>query len=100
MLDNKKSISNRKFSNGNYVIDDGYRRDQPVALVERNWINNKKEYVIAFNYEIKDNKISWGYGYYYDDKEQAKKHFKKVLKGHNLIDIYDKEQKKKNEMER
>ena len=59
----------------------------------------KKLYIIAFSYKIKDDNISWGYGYYYYNKEKAEEHFKKVLKGKNLIDIYEQEQECK-EMER
>ena len=104
MLDNnKKSISNRKLSDGYYILDTGNRRDESVALIEKKRRDNKKGYGIVFNYEIKDNKISWDYGYYYDnyDKETVKQDFKKVLKGYTLNDIYNEKQKNKNkEMER
>ena len=56
---------NRKLDNGMFVVDIGYRNDIPVALVERQY-KKTVEYIIAFNYEIENNKMTWGYGYYYD----------------------------------
>ena len=57
-------VKTRQLDNGIYVIDVGYRNVQPVALIEK---QNKdfKEYIIAINYRIHDNKMDWGYGYYY-----------------------------------
>lgn len=79
----------RELDNGLYVLDFGYRKEQPVALVERTLKDNSKEYIIAFNYEIKDNKIDWGYGYYYSENiEKAKTDFKRVLNGENLADTF------------
>ncbi len=46
---------NRKLDNGMFVVDVGYRNDIPVALVEKQY-NNTVEYIIAFNYEIENNK--------------------------------------------
>lgn len=67
-----------------YVIDVGYRKEQPIAFVKMN-----NEYVIGFGYEIKDNKIDWQYGYYYlTDFEKAKTDFKRVLAGENLADTF------------
>lgn len=48
---------NRKLDNGMFVVDVGYRNNIPVALVERQY-NNTVEYIIAFNYEIENNKMS------------------------------------------
>lgn len=72
--------------NGNIkIINNGFRREQPVAFVEKTLDNNEKEYIIAFSYKTKENKIFWDYGYYYgNDKNKAKKDFKKVLNGGNL----------------
>ena len=89
----KNNIINktRQLDNGMYVIDVGYRNDQPVALVKHN-IHNSYEYIIAFNYKIKDNKMDWGYGYYYDtDLEKAKNDFEKVLKGESLSNTFSNE---------
>ena len=48
-----------------YVIDVGYRKEQPIALVKMN-----NEYVIGLGYEIKDNKIDWQYMKILKDKEK------------------------------
>lgn len=68
------------------IIDKGFRKDQPVALVEREVSGmNEKDYIIAFHYDIDDNhKLSWGYGFYYNNKELAEKDFKKVLSGKSI----------------
>lgn len=95
MTENDKRT--RALDNGMYVMDLGYRNNQPVALVERTFSDKSKEYIIAFNYKIKDNKIDWGYGYYYSDNiEKAKNDFKKVLEGGNLVDTFEQKNKKKN----
>lgn len=84
----------RELDNGMYVMDVGYRNEEPIALVERTFRNGKKEYIIAFNYEIEDNSINWGYGYYYSDNiEKAKNDFSRVLKGENLADTFDNNKK-------
>ena len=75
---------NRKLDNGIFVVDVGYRNDIPVALVEKQYNN-----IIAFNYEIENNKMTWGYGYYYDKNlGKAMEDFKKVLAGGNLADTF------------
>ena len=87
----------RMLDNGIFVLDLGYRNNQPVALVERHF-DNTKEYIIAFNYKITDNKIDWAYGNYYGtDISKAKKDFDKVLKGGNLADTFE---NKKHDKER
>ena len=87
----------RMLDNGMFVLDLGYRNNQPVALVERHF-DNTKEYIIAFNYKITDNKIDWAYGNYYgSDISKAKNDFDKVLKGGNLADTFE---NKKHDKER
>ncbi len=87
----------RMLDNGIFVLDLGYRNNQPVALVERHF-DNTKEYIIAFNYKITDNKIDWAYGNYYGtDISKAKNDFDKVLKGGNLADTFE---NKKHDKER
>ena len=83
----------RLLDNGMFVMDTGYRREIPVALIERRF-SDGKELIIAFNYKINDNKIEWGYGYYYgDDLAKAQNDFKKVLAGGSLADTFDKHKK-------
>lgn len=84
----------RKLDNGMFVMDVGFRNEEPIALVERTFKNGTKEYIVAFNYEIKDNSINWGYGYYYSDNiEKAKTDFSRVLKGENLADTFENKKK-------
>ena len=74
----------RTLDNGIYVMDLGYRKEQPIALLEKTNGDNK-EYIVAFNYKIEDNKIEWAYGYYYNDNiTKSKEDFKKVISGGNL----------------
>ena len=89
-LGKKDGTKHRLLEKGMYILDLGYRDDTPVALVERTLQDNSIEYIIAFNYKITDNKINWGYGYYYsNDLEKAKNDFNKVLEGGNLADTFD-----------
>lgn len=70
------------------ILETGERRDTPVALVKRE-NEQVKEYIIAFNYEIANNKVQWGYGYYYDQNiEKAKADFEKVKAGESLADTF------------
>ena len=71
----------------------GFRNDEPVALVEKH-TTYKHEYIIGINYIIKDNKIMWGNGYYYDkDIEKANRDFSKLLVGGNLVDTFSEDDK-------
>lgn len=89
-----ESNKNRMLENGMYVINLGYRNEQPIALVERTFQDGTKEYIIAFNYEIKNNSIDWGYGYYYsDDIEKAKVDFDRALNGEYLADTFQETKK-------
>ncbi len=89
LLSSKNQNRSRKLDNNMYVMDLGYRNKQPVALVEKT-TEYGKEYIIAFNYEITDNKIQWGYGYYYGiDIKKAQNDFKNVLSGGNLSDTFE-----------
>lgn len=84
---------NRKLDNCIFLIDVGYRNDIPIALVEKHY-NENVEYIIAFNYKIDNNKINWGYGYYYNKNiGKAMEDFKKVLAGHNLADTFFKKER-------
>lgn len=72
------------------VVDVGYRKEQPVALVEKTFADNSKEYIIAFDYSIENDNIDWGYGYYYNENiDKAKEDFARVLKGENLADTFE-----------
>lgn len=90
----------RQLDDNIYVIDLGYRNEHPVALVEKTTSIYGKEYVIGFNYEIKNNKIDWSYGYYYGtNKNKAMEDFKKVLAGGNLADTFKQNKEEKCVME-
>ena len=85
-----ESKKTRELDNGITVIDVGYRNSTPVALVLKKYEKYDDEYIIGFNYEIKDNKIDWGYGYYYGtDLEKAKTDFADVLAGKSLTDTFN-----------
>lgn len=82
------------YKNGMKILETGNRENQPVALVERTFNDGKKEYIIGFNYEIKDNSIEWGYGYYYSDNiKKAKDDFNRVLNGGNLDNTFQNDKK-------
>lgn len=89
-----ESNKTRQLENG-LVLDVGYRRNEPIALVERN-TKDSKEYVVAFIYKIENNKIDWAYGNYYgNDLDKAKQDFNKVITGGNLADTFTKNKKDK-----
>ena len=84
------SNKTRKLGNGMYVIDVGYRKEQPVALVKKD-TDYGLEYIVAFNYKIDNDRINWAYGSYYgDDFTKAKQDFDKVLNGGNLSKTFEK----------
>lgn len=86
-----ESASNktRKLGNGMYLIDVGYRKEQPVALVKKE-TDYGLEYIVAFNYKIDNDRINWAYGSYYgDDFTKAKQDFDKVLNGGNLSKTFE-----------
>lgn len=83
------SNKTRKLGNGMYVIDVGYRKEQPVALVKKD-TDYGLEYIVVFNYKIDNDRINWAYGSYYgDDFTKAKQDFDKVLNGGNLSKTFE-----------
>ena len=62
----------RRINDTFYLIDVGFRRQTPVALVEKTFTEKDKEYIIAIDYKVENDRINWGYGYYYDKKRQYK----------------------------
>lgn len=92
-IDGDVKYKTRSLDNGIYIIDLGYRREQPIALIEKTY-KDFKEYIIAINYKIKDNKIEWGYGYYYDNNiNKAREDFQKVISGGSLTNTFDKKER-------
>jgi len=93
-----KFIDDEKIYNNNMkIIAQGYRENSPIALVEKD-LGGEKEYIVAFNFKTENDKLYWGYGYYYDnDNIKATEDFKKVIEGGNLADTFS---KKENETER
>lgn len=71
------------FEDNKRLIETGKRGELPVALIEWGKRDNK-EYVIAINYTIDENRIYWGAGHYYDDIKKAKVDFEKVKNGEYL----------------
>ena len=83
------SNKTRKLGNGMYLIDVGYRKEQPVALVKKE-TDYGLEYIVAFNYKIDNDRINWAYGSYYgNDFTKAKQDFDKVLNGGNLSKSFE-----------
>lgn len=60
------------------ILRMGKRRDQPIALIEKNYGDNR-EFVVAFYYQVKDKQINWGYGHYYSNYNDALNDYKKVI---------------------
>lgn len=90
----KLNNKTRQLDNEIVVIDVGYRKEQPIALVQRGK-DKDMEYVVAFNYRIKDNKMDWAYGYYYDkDLIKAKEDFNKVLNNGNLANTFERKEER------
>ena len=79
------------------ILETGKRNSDKVALVEHQFKDGKKEYIVAFHYEVDDKRVKWGYGYYYgNDLKRAKKDFEKVKTGGNLADTFEEKKSKKN----
>lgn len=79
------------------ILETGKRNSDKVALVEHQFKDGTKEYIVAFHYEVDDKRVNWGYGYYYgNDLKRAKKDFEKVKTGGNLADTFEEKKSKKN----
>lgn len=79
------------------ILETGKRNSDKVALVEHQFKDGTKEYIVAFHYEVDDKRVNWGYGYYYgNDLKRAKKDFEKVKAGGNLADTFEEKKSKKN----
>lgn len=79
------------------ILETGKRNSDKVALVEHQFKDGTKEYIVAFHYEVDNKRVNWGYGYYYgNDLKRAKKDFEKVKAGGNLADTFEEKKSKKN----
>lgn len=87
-MNNDIYLVNKEFENGKKLLKTGFRNDQPIALVE-NTLTDFEKYIVAFYYEVENNNLTWGYGYYYDDLDSANKAFEKVINGGNLAHEYE-----------
>lgn len=77
-------VENIYFEDNKKMLEVGNRGEQSVALLE--WgKNNRKEYVVAIDYTIDENRIYWSRGYYYMDKDKAKIDFNRVKNGEYLV---------------
>lgn len=83
----ENQIEDKVYNDNLKILYIGNRRDEKIALVEKNNVKfGDKEFIVAFNYEVDkaSNSLTWGYGYYYYDFESGKKAFNKVINGHSL----------------
>lgn len=87
-MDNNIYVVNKEFQNGKKLLKRGFRYDQQIALVE-NTLTDFEKYIVAFHYEIENDNLTWGYGYYYDDLDSANRAFQKVINGSNLAHEYE-----------
>ena len=70
------------------ILDMGNRGKTKIALVERT-TKYGKDYIIAFDYTISNEKIEWEYGYYCnEDLEKAKQEFENVKAGEDLTENF------------
>lgn len=100
-LENNKDIIQSEYlfftgKDNKIIIETGKRNNDKVALVEKHLKDGTKEYIVAFNYEVDNEKVKWGYGYYYsNDLNKAKEEFKRVKAGEYLADNTKTESRKK-----
>lgn len=75
-----------------HILEVGNRGETKVALIEMP-TQYGIEYIVAFNYQVDDKKLEWGYGYYYTDLEKAKADFEKIKVGGDLADTFEEKKK-------
>lgn len=62
---------------------------EDILYSDEEYKDFKINYIIGFNYKVNDNKMTWGYGYYYDRNiDKAMTDFKRVLNGESLADTF------------
>lgn len=91
------------YQNNKVLLMTGVRNeDTKVALVMIDGKDKvKDEYIIAFDYETKDDTISWGYGKYYGDNfDNAKIDIEKAVAGESLADSFSSKSKTNETKER
>ncbi len=77
-------VENIYFDENKTLLYKGNRGEQPIALIE--WKKaGRKEYVVAIDYTIDEDRIYWSRGYYYYDLNAAEQDFNKVINGEYLV---------------
>ena len=84
--DNNK-LDNNILYNGNLkILEVGESNNQKVVLIEKN-NNGIKEYLVAYDYRIENNNLTWNKAYFYStNQERAKLDFKNLI---NKSDVYN-----------
>lgn len=101
LLETEEKINENICKDDKCIIEIGKRNNDKVALVEHQFRDGTKEYIIAFHYEVNDKKLEWGYGYYYGNNlKKAKEDFERVKAGGNLADTFKIEKNLNDEAEK
>ena len=97
----KISYEEKRCNDNLTILAEGFRNDQPIALVEKNVPRmDRKEYIVAFNYVVdENNNLSWGYGRYYYNEKSGKEAYKTVINGGNLS-FHNPDERKSHEQDR
>lgn len=97
----KISYEEKRCNDNLTILAEGFRNDQPIALVEKNIPRmDRKEYIVAFNYVVdENNNLSWGYGRYYYNEKSGKEAYKTVINGGNLS-FHNPDERKSHEQDR
>jgi len=89
ILKSISSVLNDDIFNGNLkILNYGVKDNKKFAFIEKS-IGDSKEYIIAHDYKINNNLLTWSKAYtYYDNKEKALFDFKELI-NEDVYNIYD-----------
>lgn len=76
--------------NGNLkILEVGENNNQKVVLIEKD-NNGVKEYLVAYDYRIENNNLSWNKAYFYStNEERAKLDFKNAIREKDVYNLFE-----------
>ena len=85
-----KKEDNNILYNGNLkILETGENNNQKIVLIEKD-NNGIKEYLVAYDYRIENNNLTWNKAYFYStNEERARLDFRNAIKEKDIYNLFE-----------
>lgn len=86
---NKKEDNNILYNGNLKILETGENNNQKIVLIEKD-NNGIKEYLVAYDYRIENNNLTWNKAYFYStNEERARLDFKNAIKEKDVYNLFE-----------